>query len=136
MLASVCLAGLVMKQIKTILPTPRNHWVGDGKHIMFSLVHSKIIFFRLLQGFYVKPVFNELAFTNEISPFLMFDYAAPKMFEPTRSRLGVGVHPHRGFETVTIAFQGKFVDRNPLSFLLITRYKCSVHDHYNTQAVL
>ena len=36
----------------------------------------------------------------------MFDYAAPKQFPPTSKRLGVGQHPHRGFETVTIAFQG------------------------------
>ena len=36
----------------------------------------------------------------------MFDYAAPKHFGPTNQRLGVGQHPHRGFETVTIAFQG------------------------------
>ena len=37
----------------------------------------------------------------------MFDYAAPKNFPPTKRRLGVGQHPHRGFETVTIAFQGE-----------------------------
>merc|ERR1719203_2583033 len=37
----------------------------------------------------------------------MFDYAAPRKFEPTCQRLGVGQHPHRGFETVTIAFQGE-----------------------------
>ena len=42
----------------------------------------------------------------QLSPFLMFDYASPKHFGPTRKRRGVGQHPHRGFETVTLAFQG------------------------------
>lgn len=77
-----------MKKIKTILPaTPRNHWVGDG--------------------FNVRPVFAHLAFTAAISPFLMFDYAAPREFEATEEKRGVGPHPHRGFETVTIALQGE-----------------------------
>ena len=53
------------------------------------------------------PVFHDLAFTNELSPWLMFDYAAPKRFEPGHVRRGVGQHPHRGFETITIAFQGE-----------------------------
>ena len=54
-------------------------------------------------------VFANKAFTSELSPFLMFDYAAPKEFPPSKSRdrRGVGQHPHRGFETVTIAFQGE-----------------------------
>ena len=75
------------KTLQKLLPSVREHWVGDG--------------------FRVQPVFADLAFTNEISPFLMFDYAAPKHFEPTKSKLGVGQHPHRGFETVTIALQGE-----------------------------
>ncbi len=58
-------------------------------------------------GFHVKPVFANKAFTQDLSPFLMFDYGAPRRFEPTARRLGVGEHPHRGFETVTIAFQGE-----------------------------
>lgn len=82
---SVCQAA--PKAIKDVMPAPRPHWVGDG--------------------FHVYPVFNNLAFTESISPFLMFDYAAPKYFKPTSKRLGVGRHPHRGFETVTIAFQGE-----------------------------
>jgi len=77
-----------MKQIKTIFPaTSRNHWVGDG--------------------FNVRPIFANLAFTEAISPFLMFDYAAPREFAATDVKRGVGPHPHRGFETVTIAFQGE-----------------------------
>ena len=77
-----------MKKIKEILTaTPRSHWVGDG--------------------FNVRPVFAHLAFTQAISPFLMFDYAAPREFEATDQKRGVGPHPHRGFETVTIAFQGE-----------------------------
>lgn len=77
-----------MKRIKIILPaTSRSHWVGDG--------------------FNVRPVFAHLAFTPDISPFLMFDYAAPREFAATDEKRGVGPHPHRGFETVTIAFQGE-----------------------------
>lgn len=77
-----------MKQIKTVLPAAsRSHWVGDG--------------------FNVRPIFANLAFTQAISPFLMFDYAAPREFAATNEKRGVGPHPHRGFETVTIAFQGE-----------------------------
>ena len=77
-----------MKKIKEILSaTSRNHWVGDG--------------------FNVRPIFAHLAFTQDISPFLMFDYAAPREFAATSEKLGVGPHPHRGFETVNIAFQGE-----------------------------
>lgn len=77
-----------MKKIKEILTaTTRSHWVGDG--------------------FNVRPVFAHLAFTRDISPFLMFDYAAPREFEATDQKRGVGPHPHRGFETVTIAYQGE-----------------------------
>lgn len=75
------------KIIKEICRKPPAHWVGDG--------------------FNVFPVFADKAFTSELSPFLMFDYAAPKHFSPTRQQKGVGQHPHRGFETVTVAFQGE-----------------------------
>lgn len=80
----------VQKAIKEICRKPPQHWVGDG--------------------FHVYPVFANKAFTQELSPFLMFDYAAPKEFPPEKNpnrRRGVGQHPHRGFETVTIAFQGE-----------------------------
>ena len=76
-----------MKAVKKVLPAQRPHWVGNGFHVF--------------------PVFAHYAFSNELSPWLMFDYAAPKHFEPTAKRLGVGQHPHRGFETVTIAWQGE-----------------------------
>jgi len=77
-----------MKQIKTILPASgQGHWVGDG--------------------FPVRPIFANMAFTPAISPFLMFDYGGPLEFTPTTIKRGVGAHPHRGFETVTMAFQGE-----------------------------
>mmetsp|Transcript_29950 Transcript_29950/g.75467 ORF Transcript_29950/g.75467 Transcript_29950/m.75467 type:complete len:304 (+) Transcript_29950:55-966(+) len=76
-----------MRSVSRILPPAPPHWVGDG--------------------FHVHPVFHNLAFKEALSPWLMFDYATPKEFSPTRKRRGVGQHPHRGFETITIAFQGE-----------------------------
>lgn len=76
-----------IKRIITVLPSTQKHWVGDG--------------------FNVHPTFGAQAFSKAISPFLMLDYAAPKTFPATSKRLGVGQHPHRGFETVTIAFEGE-----------------------------
>ncbi|KAL7540196.1 LOW QUALITY PROTEIN: hypothetical protein ACHAXR_010013 [Thalassiosira sp. AJA248-18] len=77
-----------LRSVKQILPATPKHWVGDG--------------------FNVHPVFANKAFTEELSPFLMFDYGPPKKFPPNkREPKGVGQHPHRGFETVTLAFQGE-----------------------------
>jgi len=77
-----------LRKVERILPRASPHWVGDA--------------------FRVHPVFGNLAFSSRLSPFLMFDYAAPKKFERNnRSPRGVGQHPHRGFETVTLAFQGE-----------------------------
>ena len=58
-------------------------------------------------GFNVHPSFGSLAFSEELSPFLMCDYGAPKHFPATKRQLGVGQHPHRGFETVTLAYAGE-----------------------------
>lgn len=63
------------------------HWVGDG--------------FRVAQIF---PGAHDLG--PRISPFLLMDYHAPYEYSPTTTPRGVGVHPHRGFETVTLAFEG------------------------------
>jgi quercetin 2,3-dioxygenase len=63
-----------------------NHWVGDG--------------------FPVRNMFPSNGIDEQINPFLMLDYAGPSYFAPTAKRQGVGEHPHRGFETVTIAYQG------------------------------
>ena len=87
LIISAILSMTSVKQIKRILPRTSSHWVGDG--------------------FNVFPIFADLAFTEEVSPFLMFDYGAPKHFDPTSSRRGVGSHPHRGMETVTISLQGE-----------------------------
>jgi len=75
------------KTIMEMFPKPRAHWVGDG--------------------FHVYPVFGESAFSEKISPFLMFDYAKPKGFPPTMKQLGVGRHPHRGITTITLAMAGE-----------------------------
>jgi hypothetical protein len=47
-----------------------------------------------------------------LDPFLLLDYAAPAEFRPALAPRGVGEHPHRGFETVTIAYQGEIDHRD------------------------
>ena len=87
--ASTMITPAKLRSIKTVVPRPSAHWVGDG--------------------FRVYPVFGNMAFTEELSPLLMFDYGEPKQFPPRvgEAPLGVGQHPHRGFQTVTVAFQGE-----------------------------
>lgn len=83
-----CTMSKTYRAVRKVMPRPPSHWVGDG--------------------FKVYPVFANSAFTEEISPFLMFDYGEPKEFPAHVGQpLGVGQHPHRGFETVTVAFQGE-----------------------------
>lgn len=84
-----------MKQVIQIFKAPARHWVGDG-----FPVHSMFSYDREAERF---------------SPFLLLDYAAPTAFPPqppgAPSR-GVGAHPHRGFETVTIVFAGEVAHRD------------------------
>ncbi|MFU9046653.1 pirin family protein [Acinetobacter tibetensis] len=75
-----------MKKITGVYRNQNMHWVGDG--------------------FPVRNLFSYDRLGQAISPFLLLDYAAPYPFTPTKEQHGVGSHPHRGFETVTIAYQG------------------------------
>jgi len=81
-----------MKKILGIHRSPHAHWVGDG--------------------FPVRSLFTYDDLARQISPFLLLDYAGPHDFTPTRDRRGVGQHPHRGFETVTIVYQGELEHRD------------------------
>jgi hypothetical protein len=77
------------KNIAAILPPPHFHMVGDG--------------FRVHNFF---PSLPEIGLTG-MSPFFLLDYGSKWLVSPSETPRGVGVHPHRGFETVTIAYQGK-----------------------------
>lgn len=75
-----------MKKLAFIKRSNGRHWVGDG--------------------FPVQNIFSYSDIAEQLSPFLLMDYAGPLEFPPTSARLGVGPHPHRGFETVTIVYAG------------------------------
>jgi quercetin 2,3-dioxygenase len=80
---------MTTKKIEHIISPPPTHFVGDG-----FKVHNFI------------PGMPQLSM-KRLSPFIMLDYNAPFYFSPSDKPRGVDVHPHRGFETVTIAYKGK-----------------------------
>jgi redox-sensitive bicupin YhaK (pirin superfamily) len=82
----------VNKAVLGVYPGPKAHWVGDG--------------------FPVRSLFSYDQLGRHISPFLLLDYAAPTVFAPAARARGVGEHPHRGFETVTIVYQGEVAHRD------------------------
>ncbi|MFN0241811.1 MAG: pirin family protein [Planctomycetota bacterium] len=63
-------------------------------------------------GFHVRNLFPSNALGESISPFLLLDYAGPTRYGPRTPARGVGEHPHRGFETVTIVYQGRVAHRD------------------------
>jgi redox-sensitive bicupin YhaK (pirin superfamily) len=111
---------------KTILGrygNDRGHWVGDG--------------------FPVRSLFSYNSLGAHISPFLLLDYAGPHYFEPTTDRRGVGEHPHRGFETVTIVYDGEVEHRDsagnggvigPGDVQWMTAASGIIHEEYHSPA--
>lgn len=77
------------KAVERIISPAPAHYVGDG--------------FRV-HNFIPGPFGLGMHRTN---PFIMMDYGAKFYFPPSAKPKGVGVHPHRGFETVTIAYKGR-----------------------------
>jgi quercetin 2,3-dioxygenase len=81
----------MQKKIKRIIRDIPQHWVGDG--------------------FPVRSLFS-YGGGNEFDPFLLLDYGGPYAFGPDQVKRGVGEHPHKGFETVTILYQGELEHRD------------------------
>ncbi len=76
-----------MKNIRSIHKAGEPHWVGDG--------------------FPVRTIFHYSDLGPELTPFLLLDHAGPAEFEPAAAPRGVDWHPHRGFETVTVVYDGE-----------------------------
>ena len=81
-----------MKKITSVQTNPNRHWVGDG--------------------FPVRSLFSYHTHGVQTSPFLLLDHAGPMQFDPAVKPRGVGEHPHRGFETVTIVYAGEVEHRD------------------------
>ncbi|MGL5999011.1 MAG: pirin family protein [Pseudomonas proteolytica] len=112
-----------MKNIIGIYTSPRGHWVGDG--------------------FPVRTLFSYDTMGKHISPFLLLDHAGPADFTPTTQRRGVGQHPHRGFETVTIVYEGEVEHRDstgaggtigPGDVQWMTAAKGILHEEFHSEA--
>ncbi|NRB55655.1 MAG: pirin family protein [Salinicola sp.] len=82
-----------MKEITGIYSAPRAHWVGNGFPVRSLFTYDRL-------G------------AHHVTPFLMLDYAGPRDFTPAVKPRGVGAHPHRGFETVTIVYDGEVEHRD------------------------
>jgi redox-sensitive bicupin YhaK (pirin superfamily) len=111
-----------MKKIRGLYTAPRQHWVGDG--------------------FPVRTLFSYTSHSQHVSPFLMLDYAGPMQFAPAKRPRGVGKHPHRGFETVTIVYQGEVAHRDstggggtigPGDVQWMTAASGIVHDEFHSE---
>jgi len=81
-----------MKDVLAITPELPRHWVGNG--------------------FPVRSLFAHSASDHPISPFVLLDHAGPHDFAAAERPRGVGAHPHRGFETVTIVYDGEVEHRD------------------------
>ena len=81
-----------MKQITGVYTAPSQHWVGNG--------------------FPVRSLFSYQTHGEQLSPFLLLDYAGPHSFPAGSGKRGVGEHPHRGFETVTVVYSGEVEHRD------------------------
>ncbi|WP_145210830.1 pirin family protein [Planctomycetes bacterium TBK1r] len=111
-----------MKKIKRIVRDIPQHWVGDG--------------------FPVRSLFS-YGGDNEYDPFLLLDYAGPHEFSPSDRKRGVDVHPHKGFETVTILYRGELAHRDssggsghlgPGDVQWMTAGNGIVHEEYHSEA--
>lgn len=112
-----------MKNLAFIKRSNGSHWVGDG--------------------FPVRNIFSYNDIAEVMSPFLLMDYAGPADFQPTSRQRGVGQHPHRGFETVTIVYHGGVAHRDssggggtigPGDVQWMTAASGVIHDEYHSPA--
>lgn len=112
-----------MKKILGVYSAPKSHWVGDG--------------------FPVRSLFDYNSHGRHMSPFLLLDYAGPADFPPAGRPRGVGEHPHRGFETVTIVYKGEVEHRDstgaggkigPGDVQWMTAASGILHEEFHSQA--
>lgn len=75
------------RSIEKVVKPGTPHFVGDGFRVHNFIPGSSTM--------------------QRMDPFIMLDYNSKYNFPPTDKPKGVGVHPHRGFETVTIAYKGR-----------------------------
>lgn len=112
-----------MRQVLNVFEAPARHWVGDG--------------------FPVRSLLSHAEHGAAISPFLLLDHAGPQDFKPAMRPRGVGEHPHKGFETVTIVYAGEVAHRDstgaggvigPGDVQWMTAASGIVHEEFHSEA--
>ena len=109
--------GGALKSVRRILPSPPRHWVNHYPNINHhfkcdctrsgALTEPANAGSQVGNGFHVFPVFHDLAFSEELSPWLMFDYAAPKKFGPTVRLSRERAHASKSAPRAALADEGE-----------------------------
>src|SRR5262245_48221497 len=95
------------------VPRPQSS-AGAQRARSVEAIHSSNTFHWVGNGFLVSTYFPSEELPSErVSPFLLMDYGPARSFTPlAQGKRGVGWHPHRGFETVTLAWEGAVAHRD------------------------
>lgn len=100
-------AGVSAAHLDCLFSRTREGYLSMSIRKSVSAIHTQPVAQWVGDGFPVRTIFSPQSFGKAISPFILMDYAGPTTFGPSEKPRGVDEHPHKGFETVSIVYQGE-----------------------------